>query len=351
MQRPVAIDARAAVRPELGGVERWARELAARLPRLRPGGYAVVRPPRALVAPGRARVGAAAAAGGDGARAGAAVPCEPRARRRAQRRRRAARRRRPAPPGLVLAHLRRLAARAAAASWPGAPAGSSPCRSSRAPSSPSCSASTPRVVPGGVAEASTPDADPEPARRALRLARPVRAVRRRRTARARTSARSRAAARALAADGVHVVVAGGHRPQFAAEAGLAPLRLLGRGRRPPAARSLRRRRGVRAAVALRGLRPAGARGDGQRDARGRDRRRRAARDLRRSGAARRARRRRRFADGAARPARRRRGARATARRRTRAGARVHMGARRRATSTPSSPRCGLDCEWMPPAVP
>ena len=43
-----AIDARAAVRPELGGVERWARELSARLPALRPGGYAVVRPPRAL---------------------------------------------------------------------------------------------------------------------------------------------------------------------------------------------------------------------------------------------------------------------------------------------------------------
>src|SRR4051795_2550936 len=37
-----AIDARAAVRPELGGVERWARELCARLP------YTVHRPPRAL---------------------------------------------------------------------------------------------------------------------------------------------------------------------------------------------------------------------------------------------------------------------------------------------------------------
>src|SRR5829696_10264225 len=43
-----AIDARAAVRSELGGVERWARELAMRLPALRPGGYAVLRPPRAL---------------------------------------------------------------------------------------------------------------------------------------------------------------------------------------------------------------------------------------------------------------------------------------------------------------
>src|SRR3954468_5907192 len=40
--RAPAIDARAAARPELGGVERWARELSARLP------YTVHRPPGAL---------------------------------------------------------------------------------------------------------------------------------------------------------------------------------------------------------------------------------------------------------------------------------------------------------------
>jgi glycosyltransferase involved in cell wall biosynthesis len=45
---PVAINARAAVRGELGGVERVARELARWLPRLRPERYRVVRPPRAL---------------------------------------------------------------------------------------------------------------------------------------------------------------------------------------------------------------------------------------------------------------------------------------------------------------
>jgi glycosyltransferase involved in cell wall biosynthesis len=45
---PIAVDARAAVRSEVGGVERWARELADRLPRLRPGAYRVERPPRAL---------------------------------------------------------------------------------------------------------------------------------------------------------------------------------------------------------------------------------------------------------------------------------------------------------------
>jgi len=44
----VGINAQAAARPELGGVERWARELSARLPALRPGGYAVLRPPAPL---------------------------------------------------------------------------------------------------------------------------------------------------------------------------------------------------------------------------------------------------------------------------------------------------------------
>jgi glycosyltransferase involved in cell wall biosynthesis len=47
-QTPVVIDARAAARLELGGVERVAREMAARLPRLRPGRYAVMNPPAAL---------------------------------------------------------------------------------------------------------------------------------------------------------------------------------------------------------------------------------------------------------------------------------------------------------------
>lgn len=36
------------MRREIGGVERWARELAEQLPRLRPGRYAVLSPPRAL---------------------------------------------------------------------------------------------------------------------------------------------------------------------------------------------------------------------------------------------------------------------------------------------------------------
>lgn len=41
----VAINARAAARREIGGVERWTTELAARLPELRPDRYTVIRPP------------------------------------------------------------------------------------------------------------------------------------------------------------------------------------------------------------------------------------------------------------------------------------------------------------------
>ncbi|HWT92369.1 MAG TPA: glycosyltransferase family 1 protein [Solirubrobacteraceae bacterium] len=46
---PVLINARAAARPELGGVERWAREMVRRLPQLDPLGYEVARPPRRFV--------------------------------------------------------------------------------------------------------------------------------------------------------------------------------------------------------------------------------------------------------------------------------------------------------------
>jgi glycosyltransferase involved in cell wall biosynthesis len=48
MSAPVAINARAAVRREIGGVERLAREMAARLPRINPERYQVIRPPEAL---------------------------------------------------------------------------------------------------------------------------------------------------------------------------------------------------------------------------------------------------------------------------------------------------------------
>jgi GT2 family glycosyltransferase/glycosyltransferase involved in cell wall biosynthesis len=45
---PVVIDARAAARREIGGVERVATEMATRLPRLQPDRYAVMRPPSAF---------------------------------------------------------------------------------------------------------------------------------------------------------------------------------------------------------------------------------------------------------------------------------------------------------------
>jgi glycosyltransferase involved in cell wall biosynthesis len=46
--RPIVINARAAARPQITGVERWAREMALRLPELDPERYVVMRPPPAL---------------------------------------------------------------------------------------------------------------------------------------------------------------------------------------------------------------------------------------------------------------------------------------------------------------
>lgn len=72
MSAPVAINARAAIRPRLSGVERWARETVERLPALEPGRYRVLAPPprlahraghaweQALLPARAARLGAAA---------------------------------------------------------------------------------------------------------------------------------------------------------------------------------------------------------------------------------------------------------------------------------------------------
>jgi glycosyltransferase involved in cell wall biosynthesis len=226
---PVAIDARAA-RGELGGVERWARELAERLPALRPGGYAVLRPPPALahraghaweqlVLPVRvSRLGARAllcpANLAPLAYGRSAVVIHDAAALR--------------HPGwysrsyaawqrLVLPAIARRAwrlitvsdfARAELADLLGA----DPARVA--------------VIPGGVDERFAPAADPEPARRAHSLVRPYVLCVASHTTRKNLAALV-PAARALAADGVEVVVAGGHRPQFAREHGLEALRLLG----------------------------------------------------------------------------------------------------------------------------
>lgn len=46
--RPIIVNARAAARPQITGVERWAREMARRLPELDPERYLVMQPPPAL---------------------------------------------------------------------------------------------------------------------------------------------------------------------------------------------------------------------------------------------------------------------------------------------------------------
>jgi glycosyltransferase involved in cell wall biosynthesis len=220
----VGIDARAAVRPELGGVERWARELAARLPALRPGGYAVLRPPPALAH----RAGHAWEQ--------VALPV------------RAARMRALLCPANLapLAHPRVTVVihDAAVLRHPGWYSGAYaawqrlllPAIARRAQRVVTVSEFSRHelaellgvdadVVAGGVDERFSPAADPAPARRALGLARPYVLTVASHTARKNLAALV-PAARALARD-VDVVVAGGHRPQFAREGGLEGLRLLG----------------------------------------------------------------------------------------------------------------------------
>ena len=226
----VAIDARAAVRPELGGVERWARELCARLPALRPDGYVILRPPAALahraghaweqaVLPLRARgrgagvllcpanlaplasartavvVHDAAALREPGWYSGAYAAWQ-----------------RVALPAIVRRAQTLITVSEFSRRELVALAGADPERIA--------------VIAGGVDERFRADADPEPARRALGLGRPYVLCVASHTARKNLSALV-PAARRLAADGIDVVLAGGHRPQFAREAGLDALRVLG----------------------------------------------------------------------------------------------------------------------------
>jgi glycosyltransferase involved in cell wall biosynthesis len=226
----LAIDARAAARPELGGVERWARELSARLPALRPDRYVVLRPPSALahraghaweqtVLPLRA------------ARLGArALLCPANV----------------AP--LAFPHTVVVLHDAAPLRHPGWYAGGyaawqrvllplvarrarrviTVSEFSRAELTALLGLERERitVVPGGVDAAFSPAADVERARAALALPHPYVLCVASHTARKNLAALV-PAAHALAADGIDVVVAGGHRPQFAAEPGLEALRMLG----------------------------------------------------------------------------------------------------------------------------
>ena len=213
-------------------MERWARELSARLPALRPGGYAVLRPPpRSRTAPATRGSSSCCRLRARGARAAAAVPGQPRAARPSRapcscsttprrcatpagtRRAYVAWQRRLLP---VLARRRAadrdrvgvLARRAgrAARRRPGARRRSSPAASTGA----SRRTPTPRRRAPRARAASGPYVlcvASHTARKNLAALGP--------------------AARALAAEGVELVAAGGHRPQFAAEQGLEELRLLG----------------------------------------------------------------------------------------------------------------------------
>jgi glycosyltransferase involved in cell wall biosynthesis len=218
----IALNARAAARPELGGVERWARELAARLPAL--GGYEVVRPPATLshraghaweqlVLPARAR------------KAGLLLN--------------------PAnlaplvfPRNAVVIHD------AAALRHPGwySPLygrwqrGVLPVIAKRARIVITVSEFSRReiaellhvdahVVPGGVDPRFHPRADPEPARAALGLIRPYVLTVASRIAR-KNLASLDATCRRLGNEGMDLVAAGGERPQFAGEAA-SPARALG----------------------------------------------------------------------------------------------------------------------------
>ena len=227
---PIAIDARAAARPELGGVERWARELSARLPRLRPGAYEVLRPPARLVhRAGHAWVQTALPL--RAARVGARVLlCPANVAPLAF------------PRTVVVLHdaavLRHPAwySRAYTA-WQRRLL---PAVARRALHVVTVSEFSRRelvellglapervaVIPGGVGPAFTPAADPEPARRAYGLQRPYVLCVASLLARKNLGALVPAAAQ-LAHHGIDLVVAGGHRPQFAREGELAGLRLLG----------------------------------------------------------------------------------------------------------------------------
>jgi glycosyltransferase involved in cell wall biosynthesis len=213
----VLIDARAAVRPELGGVERWARELARRLPALRPDRYAVARPPAALahraghaweqaVLPLRAR--SAALLLGPANLAPVAFP-----------------------RNVVVIHdaavLREPRWYAPAyARWHGALLPAIARRARRVITVSAFSARELRdltgveaaVVPGGVDARFRPDADPAPARAALGLGRPYVLTVASRLARKNLGALGAAAER-LSARGMDLVAAGGGRPQFRAGSG------------------------------------------------------------------------------------------------------------------------------------
>jgi glycosyltransferase involved in cell wall biosynthesis len=224
---PVWIDARAAARREIGGIERVTRELAARLPALRPGRYRVAMPPRALAhRAGHAWEQLALPLAARGARLiYSPANVAPLASRRTV---------------LVVHDLAPLRhpgwySRAYAAYHRRmAPALARRARHIVVPSRFSrdevvgvldVDPARVAIVPNGVDERFSPAADPEPVRRAHRLERPYALVVGTTIARKNLAA-LRAARRRLADDGVELVSAGSAR-HFAEPGEAAPVRALG----------------------------------------------------------------------------------------------------------------------------
>ena len=214
---PVLLNGRAAARPELGGPERFARELTARLPALRPGRYAVATPPPALVhraghlweqavlparaAATRARAVLSPAASGPLlARRHVLVLFDAAALRHPEAYAREY-------VAWQRAVLPRLAARAVHVVTVSEFSRDELC--ALLPLEPARTT----VVPGGVDERFTPAADAGSARAALGLQRPYVLTVGSATARKNLAALG-PAARALAERGVELVAAGGSRPQF-----------------------------------------------------------------------------------------------------------------------------------------
>ena len=226
----IVIDARAAARPELGGVERWAREMSARLPALRPGAYVVARPPRVLshrlghlweqaVLPGRA---AAARASLVYAPANLAPLAWPRCVTVLH-------------DAAALRHPEWYARLYAAWQRHALPAIARRARHlvtvsefSKAELVELLGVDPERVsvIPGGVDARFHPGADAEAARAALGLERPYVLSVASRIGRKNLGALS-PAAEALEAEGVELVAAGGGRPQFRDEPPPRGVRLLG----------------------------------------------------------------------------------------------------------------------------
>jgi glycosyltransferase involved in cell wall biosynthesis len=227
----VVIDARAAAREELGGVERWARELRDRLPAIDPERYVVAQPPGALAHRAGHAWEQVALPAEAAARRARAILCPANLAPLASRR------------TVVVLHdvaplrepswysdlyvrwqravLPRIAARAALIITPSVFSQREVVdllhvRPERV-----------AVVPGGVDARFSPHADPAPARAAHGLGeRPYVLTVASRTARKNLAVLD-LAARRLAARGVDLVAAGGDRPQFRSEDATVGVRALG----------------------------------------------------------------------------------------------------------------------------